>query len=155
MRVSNLLKPESILLRSDAADPLEILDTLVELQENNGVITNGTAYYNAVCDRESTCTTAIGEGIALPHACNAGVAAPGLAVLTLRRGVDWGAFDGRPVDLFFMIAAPRGDHSGQVQLLARLVTLLSDGQLVAELRRAASREKLLRLLSRAESDRFL
>lgn len=154
MRVSNLLRPESILLHSEAVSVEDALERLVELQENNGIITNGTAYFNAVCDRENVCTTAIGEGIALPHASNAGVAAPGVAALTLRRGLDWGAGDGRPVDLLFMIAVPPQDQSGRMQILARLVTLLSDAELVAELRRAVSREKFLRLLSRAEADRF-
>ena len=56
-------------------------------QESNGVITNGTAYYKAVCERERAGgTTAIGEGLAIPHACNAGVASLGLAALTLTRG---------------------------------------------------------------------
>lgn len=154
MRVSNLLKPESILLRAEADTPEDVLETLVELQENNGVITNGTACFNAVYDRERIATTAIGEGIALPHACNAGVAQPGVAALTLRHGMDWGAGDSRPVDLFFMVAVPVREESARLQILARLVNLLSDDALVAELRRAASREKFLRLLSRAESDRF-
>ena len=51
-------------------------------------------------------TTAIGDGIALPHACNAGVSAPSISALTLRHGVDWGAPDVRAVDLLFMIAVP-------------------------------------------------
>ncbi len=72
------------------------------------MITNGNAYYNAVSQRETRGgTTAIGGGIAMPHACNAGVSASlGLAALTFARGVDWGAADGQLVDLMFMIAVP-------------------------------------------------
>lgn len=155
MRVSELLSENSILLHVDVADAADALGVLVELQEAGGVITNGTAYYNAVCDRETAGgTTAIGEGIALPHACNAGVATCGVAVLTLNHGIDWGAFDGAPVDLLFMIAVPPKAQSERLQILARLVNLLSERGLADALRAAKSKEEFLRLFSQEESDRF-
>src|SRR5699024_415998 len=104
MRVSELLHRNSVLLHADLTTRDQAIDLLVDLQEANGVITNATAYYNEISRREATGgTTAIGEGIALPHARNAGVAAPGVAALGLRRGIDWGAPDGRLVDLVFMV----------------------------------------------------
>lgn len=155
MKVSQLLSRQSVLIHADLPDATHALGMLVQLQEAGGVITNGTAYYNAVCDREeSGGSTAIGEGIALPHACNAGVAAPGLAALCLRQGVDWGAADGKPVDLIFMIAMPPRDQSQHLLLLARLVTLLSDDRLTRALRGAVSRERFIELLTRAEAERF-
>ena len=91
MRVSELLHRNSVLLHADLTTRDQAIDLLVDLQEANGVITNATAYYNEISRREATGgTTAIGEGIALPHARNAGVAAPGVAALGLRRGIDWG-----------------------------------------------------------------
>ena len=44
LRVSDLLNRDSVLLHADMDNPLEALEVLVELQESNGVITNGTAY---------------------------------------------------------------------------------------------------------------
>ena len=84
LRVSRLLNRDSVMLHAEMPSVQTALETLVELQESNGVITNGTAYYKAVCERERAGgTTAIGEGLAIPHACNAGVASLGLAALTL------------------------------------------------------------------------
>lgn len=151
MRVSELMDPRGILLYANIDNAADALGILVELQEHLGVITNGTAYYNAVCQRETFGgTTAIGEGIALPHAGNAGVSAPGVAAMTLRRGVDWGAPDGRPVDLLFMIAVPPGQDSLHLQILARLVNLLGRGPLVESLRHASSPQRFLELLQKAE-----
>ena len=88
LRVSRLLNRDSVMLHAEMPSVQTALETLVELQESNGVITNGTAYYKAVCERERAGgTTAIGEGLAIPHACNAGVASLGLAALTLTRGL--------------------------------------------------------------------
>ena len=88
MRVSDLMNPKGILLYANIDNRADALGILVELQEGSGIITNGTAYYNAVYQRETFGgSTAIGNGIALPHAGNAGVSAPGISALTLRRGV--------------------------------------------------------------------
>ena len=149
------MDPKGILLYANIDNAADALGILVELQEGIGVITNGTAYYNAVYQRENFGgTTAIGDGIALPHAGNAGVSAPGVSALTLRRGVDWGAPDGRPVDLLFMIAVPPGEESLHLQILARLVNLLSRSTLVDALRHASSSQRFLELLQKAENACF-
>lgn len=155
MKVSELMDPKGILLYANIDNAADALGILVELQEGIGVITNGTAYYNAVCQRENFGgTTAIGDGIALPHAVNAGVSAPGISALSLRRGVDWGAPDGRPVDLLFMIAVPPEQDSLHLQILARLVNLLSSGTLVDALRHASSPQRFLELLQKVENACF-
>ena len=80
MKVSELMNPKGVLLYAKIDNSADALGILVELQEGIGVITNGNAYYNAVSYRETFGgTTAIGGGIALPHACNAGVSVPGIS----------------------------------------------------------------------------
>ena len=155
MRVRDLLMRSGVLLQAEIESGADVLGILVELQERTGVITNGTAYYNAVCARETAGgSTGIGAGIALPHAASVGVARPGIAALTLRRPIEWGADDNRPVDLFFMLAVPQGADSERMQLLARLVNLMSDKDLAARLRRESSRQAFIEELARAEASRF-
>ena len=152
MKVSELMNPKGVLLYAKIDNSADALGILVELQEGIGVITNGNAYYNAVSYRETFGgTTAIGGGIALPHACNAGVSAPGISALLLRRGVDWGAPDGEPVDLVFMIAVPPGSESLHLQILARLVNLLSRSDLVESLRTASNPHRFVELIAKAEN----
>ena len=89
LRVSRLLNRDSVMLHAEMPSVQTALETLVELQESNGVITNGIAYYKAVCERERAGgTTAIGEGLAIPHACNAGVASLGLAADVIKTLAD-------------------------------------------------------------------
>ncbi len=155
LHVRDLLDRRGVLLQADIATAADVLGILVELQEKCGAITNGTAFYNAVTEREATGgSTGIGAGIALPHARNAGVAAPGLAAVTLRKPLDWGAGDGQPVDLIFLLALPPAAQSEQVQLLARLVNLLAQTELTAALRRATSRDAFIAAIAQAEKDCF-
>ena len=150
LRVSRLLNRDSVMLHAEMPSVQTALETLVELQESNGVITNGTAYYKAVCERERAGgTTAIGEGLAIPHACNAGVASLGLAALTLTRGLDCGA-----ADMIFMVAVPPDRQSDHLLILARLVNLLSDHRLTEKLRMADTREAFIRILNQTEAAIF-
>ena len=72
----------------------------------------------------------------------------------MRRGVDWGAPDNRPVDLIFMIAVPTQAQAEHLLILALLVNLLSDTNLVKELRASVSREDFIMRMARAEASRF-
>ena len=89
MRVTDFMDPKGILLHANIHTMQDTVGILVELQEGLGGITNGTACYNAACKRETMGgTTAIGQGIALPHTANAGVCAPGAALpLTVQRSL--------------------------------------------------------------------
>ena len=155
MRVTDFMDPKGILLHANIHTMQYTVGILVELQEGLGGITNGTACYNAACKRETMGgTTAIGQGIALPHTANAGVCAPGVSAVVLRRGVDWGAPDEMPVDLVFMVAIPPHNESLHLQILARLVNLLQKKSLTEALRSASNPERFLELLKRAEADCF-
>jgi PTS system fructose-specific IIC component len=148
MKVSELMDPKGVLLHAKIDNSADALGILVELQEGIGVITNGNAYYNAVSYRETFGgTTAIGGGIA-------GVSAPGISALLLRHGVDWGAPDGEPVDLVFMIAVPPRCESLHLQILARLVNLLSRSDLVEALHNASTPQRFVELIARAENACF-
>ena len=147
MKVSELMDPKGVLLHAKIDNSADALGILVELQEGIGVITNGNAYYNAVSYRETFGgTTAI--------AGNAGVSAPGISALLLRHGVDWGAPDGEPVDLVFMIAVPPRCESLHLQILARLVNLLSRSDLVEALHNASTPQRFVELIAKAENACF-
>ena len=144
MKVSELMDPKGVLLHAKIDNSADALGILVELQEGIGVITNGNAYYNAVSYRETFGgTTAIG-----------GVSAPGISALLLRHGVDWGAPDGEPVDLVFMIAVPPRCESLHLQILARLVNLLSRSDLVEALHNASTPQRFVELIAKAENACF-
>lgn len=77
-------------------------------------------------------STAVGEGIAIPHAKSEAVKAPSLAAMTVPNGVDYEAMDDEPSNLLFMIAAPN-DGDVHLEVLSRLMTLLMDEDFRAKL----------------------
>ena len=153
MRIIDLLSTDRIALGAQVSDKEQAIDKLVELQMAGGCIADREAYRKAILAREEMSSTAIEQGIAVPHAKSDAVSAPSLAAMTLTQGVDYGAMDGQPSDLFFMIAAPlNGDL--HLEILSRLMVLLMDGEFVKALRRAADAQQFMAVIDRFEKEKY-
>lgn len=113
MRIVDLLRKESILLGAAPESKTEAIDMLVDLQDKGGRIADKEADKKGILAREAMSSTAVGEGIAIPHAKSEAVKAPSLAAMTVPNGVDYEAMDDEPSNLLFMIAAP---NDGDVHL---------------------------------------
>lgn len=124
LRITDLLQAQGILLGAAPADKAAAVDLLVSLQSVQGNLSNPTQFREALLEREAQSSTAIGSGIAVPHARSAAVLRPGLSAMTVPGGVDWGAPDGSLSRLIFLIAAPEGEDGLHLELLSRLMRLL-------------------------------
>ena len=96
MRITDLLKPESIGIGGAPASKDEAIDELVDLMAKGGNVADKAGYAAAVREREAQFSTGLGDGIAIPHAKTAAVSAPGLAAMTVPAGVDYQSLDGEP-----------------------------------------------------------
>ena len=154
MRITELLKKESIELGVKAASKEEVIDRLIALMDAGGRLKDTAGYKEGILARENLGSTAIGEGIAIPHAKVEAVREPGLAAAVVPEGVDYKAFDGSLANLIFMIAAPAGGEDVHLEALSRLSTLLMNPGFKESLIRAKSKEEFLAVIDQAESERF-
>jgi PTS system nitrogen regulatory IIA component len=102
--------------------------------------------------REASASTAIGDGIALPHVRNPivlNVTRPMISLCFLEKPVDFGALDGKPVSVLFSLVSPT--IRTHLQLLARLSFALHDVQLKEVVLRAGQSEEILRAFRRVEA----
>lgn len=102
--------------------------------------------------REASASTAIGDGIAIPHVRNPivlHVERPAVTLAFLSQPVDFGALDGRPVHVLFSIVSPT--NSSHLQLLSRLSFALHDAKLRDALTRQAPREEIMQEVRRVEA----
>lgn len=154
MRITELLKKQSIELGVKAASKEEAIDRLIALMDAGGRLNDRVGYKEGILARESLGSTAIGEGIAIPHAKVEAVKEPGLAAITVPEGVDYEAFDGSLSNLIFMIAAPAGGEDVHLEALSRLSTLLMNPGFKEALIHAGSKEEFLEVIDQAETERF-
>lgn len=96
MRVIDLLKKESIIPNAEITTKSEAIELLIKLHEEAGNLADKEEYRKGILAREEESTTAVGEGIAIPHAKSAAVKQAGLTAVTVPEGVDYQAPDGKP-----------------------------------------------------------
>lgn len=154
MRITELLKRESIGLDVAADSKEEAIDKLVSLMDAGGRLNDKAGYKEGILAREALGSTAIGEGIAIPHAKVEAVKEPGLAAMVVRDGVDYEAFDGSLAHLLFMIAAPAGGADVHLEALSRLSTLLMNPGFKENLIAAKDKDEFLKIIDEAEVARF-
>ena len=154
MRITELLKKESIELGVKVSGKEEAIDKLIGLMAAGGRLNDKAGYKEGILAREALGSTAVGEGIAIPHAKVAAVKEPGLAAMVVPDGVDYEAFDGSLANLIFMIAAPEGEADVHLEALSRLSTLLMDPDFKNDLIHAESKKEFLQLIDDKESERY-
>ena len=154
MRITELLKKESIELGVSVDSKEAAIDRLVALHDKAGNINDKAEYKKGILAREAGGSTAIGEGIAIPHAKNKAVVKPGLAAMTVPDGVDYEALDGKPSNLFFMIAAPENGGDVHLEVLSRLSVLLMDEDFRKDLLAAKDKDAFLQVIDEKEAEKF-
>lgn len=153
MRITDLLKKDSILLNQKLGSKADAIDLLAGLHEKAGNLNDLAVYKEAILAREAQGSTAVGDGIAIPHAKSDAVKCPGLTAVTVPDGVDYEALDGKPSNLLFMIAAPV-DGDLHLEVLSRLMTMLMDADFRAELLKAQSAEEFLAVIDKKETEKY-
>ena len=126
---------------------------LVDLQVKSGKIADKAEYKKGILAREQMSSTAVGEGIAIPHAKSTAVKAPSLAAMTVPSGVDYEALDEEPSNLLFMIAAPN-DGDVHLEVLSRLMTILMDEDFRAKLIAAKNKDEFLKIIDDMEKEKY-
>ena len=153
MRIVDLLNKESIMLNAAPKNKSEAIDMLIELQVKGGKIADKEGYKKGILAREEISTTAVGEGIAIPHAKSTAVKAPSLAAMTVPGGVDYEALDDEPSNLLFMIAAPN-DGDVHLEVLSRLMTILMDEDFREKLLAAKDKDEFLKVIDDMEREKY-
>ncbi|AIC93762.1 MULTISPECIES: PTS fructose transporter subunit IIABC [Shouchella] len=152
MRISDLLKKDTIILDLQAVSKADVIDELVMKLDEAGRLNNKEDYKKAILAREDQSTTGLGEGIAIPHAKTAAVRTPAIAFGRSIAGIDYEALDGQPSQLFFMIAASEGANNEHLATLSKLSTFLMDTTFRDQLLDAQSIDDVMAIIDRKEAE---
>lgn len=151
MKVQDLLSPDTMIMNLKATDKKGAIDEMIATFHQAGIVSDEAAYRRDILKRESESTTGIGDGIAMPHAKNDAVKKAAVLFAKSNAGVDYDALDGKPVHLFFMIAAPAGANNAHLQALSTLSSLLINPDLVAALKKAQTPSEVEHLFADAQN----
>jgi mannitol/fructose-specific phosphotransferase system IIA component (Ntr-type) len=148
--VAGALTPAHIKLKLAGASKDAVLRELAQLVVDPRHKTDVDTLVKALKAREKLCSTCVEEGVAIPHSRNAIVGLVRKPVIAYGRhpGIDFGAFDGKPVRHFFLLCAPNVRQ--HLQLLGRLARMIRQESFRDGLRAAQTAEDILALVRRSE-----
>ncbi len=148
MNINNMLSSDGFLVNFEGSSKKQVLDELSKLAEKKLKI-NSTTLLESLTRREKLGSTAVGNGIAIPHANVKNIEKPCVFVSTLAHGLDFNSPDDQPVDIIFLLVAPENDGSEHLQALALISRLLRNKDLTTKLRGCKNSESALAVISQS------
>lgn len=142
--ITPLLRIEAVEPNLAARTKNSVLKELVALAGETDLLYDAEGLLEAIIQREQLCSTAVEDGIAIPHPrrpMHYAVAEPILVIANTTTGIGFGAPDGRLTDLFFMISCLDDRH--HLHVLARLCRMLHDDAFPKQLRRAKTAQQIV------------
>jgi len=128
VRLASLVRPELIFSDLPEGDRKEVLRSFAERIAGLGLVKDAELLYRQLWEREQLGSTGIGSGIAIPHCKIAGLRSGIVALGIVPQGVDFGAADGKPVRLFFLVISPDQSPAEHLQILAAVSRWIKAGQ---------------------------
>ncbi len=135
MRISNILTPERMLCHVEITSKKRALEYFSKLLAQESSKLTSYEILDSLLGRERIGTTAIGKGIAIPHARVTQSQVTLAAFLQLEKGIDYDAPDKQPVDLLFALMVPKDSTEEHLNILAQLAGMFSEKQFCEKLRR--------------------
>ena len=150
MRLTDILKLENIKLPLAAVDKQAAIEELITLLASNGEVQDAGRVRGAVMEREATRTTGIGEGLAIPHGKTDGVDDLVMAIGRAGVPVDFGAVDGKPVHLIWLLCSPPDKTGPHIFALARISKMMTNAAVRKQLVGAKSARELYDIIARQD-----
>jgi PTS system nitrogen regulatory IIA component len=147
MKITDFLSAQSIIADLAGQDKASVLHELAEKFPAAGARLEPKHVLGVLAEREKISTTAIGDGVAIPHGKLAGVDRVYGVFARSTMGVDFASLDGAPTYLFFALIAPEDGAADHLKALARISRLLKEPAFRARLLQAKSRDELFTIIA--------
>lgn len=150
IKLSSLIQDKYIDLELKGDDKETLLGELVSILSKSGKVKSKKHALDALMERENMGSTAIGNGVAIPHAKIEGLKEPVLAFGRSAHGVDFNSLDGERTHLFFMFLAPKEDVGIHLKTLAKISHLIKDKFTVGLFKKARDKREIHKIMAETE-----
>ena len=153
MKISEFLCPKAVTADLKGTNKKEIIEELVDLLLSAGAIEKKSKakLIETLMAREALGSTAIGQGIAIPHAKSESVAKLTASLGVSKKGIDFDSLDGEPAYIFFLLVAPVESAGPHLKALARISRLLKDKYFRESLKSAKDEKIILKSILQEDS----
>jgi len=153
VKITDFLSVQTVIPALAQREKNAVLEELAGWLAANHTDLDPKRVLSGLMERERISTTAIGEGVAIPHGKLPGLERIFGVFARSSEGVDFNSLDGGPTHLFFVLIAPEGAAADHLKALARISRLLKDESFWRRLMAAKSNQELFTLIAE-EDDKF-
>lgn len=147
MKILDFLSENCVLTELEGKTKKDVVTELVEvLAKKKSQVKNVEKVVEAIMKRESTGSTGIGQGVAIPHAKSEDVSKIVASLGISKAGVDFDSLDGEPVYIIFLMVAPPESISEHLQAIAKISRLLKDKFFRQSLRDAQTPSEIIKII---------
>jgi len=130
LKVHSLLTQEMVIPELEETTREGVLREMVGFLRKRNKIAKNRDVYEKLMQREDLGSTAIGDGVAIPHCKMKGVKNPLVMLAISQKGVDFHSLDGKPSHIFFLVVSSPDNPSVNLQILAAIAQLVRKAKLV-------------------------
>jgi len=146
VNLGSLTHPQLVFPDLPARDVAGVLRAFADRVSELGYSPDADRLFEKLEEREQLGSTGIGSGVAIPHCKMKGLERAILAVGVTRRPVDFGAVDGQPVRLFFLVVSPNDAPAVHLQVLSAISKWVKADHHVERILALDGREAIFQLL---------
>jgi fructose-specific phosphotransferase system IIA component len=150
MKVTELLDEKFILTDFKSERKDDIINQLIDLHNENEVVTDLEKVRTAIHEREKEMSTGIGNGFAIPHGKTDAVKDVIASFGKTTNDIDYDALDGNPVNLVFLLVGRVDLVSNYIKLLSRISRMMNKEDFREKLLKAESKNKIINIFKEEE-----
>ena len=151
MKLTQYIRPECFLTSIEDRTREGALRTLVHAVAQRGYIRDEKDVYNRLMERENIQSTAVGNGIAIPHCFIDEVPDLIISVARAPGGLDFDSFDGKPTQVVFLLMGNRQEHSLHLKALARIARLIKSTAFIEKIVASATVQDMVKAFEQEEA----
>jgi fructose-specific phosphotransferase system IIA component len=150
MKLSKFCSEELITFSLKSTNKNGVLKELVELAGKSNLVKDTEELLHDVMERENLVTTGVGYGVAFPHAKTKATKGIVIAFGRSEKGIEFDAMDHKPVQLYFLIAAPEDAIGAHLNVMARLSYIMKSEENRTKMMKVTSPGELLQMIDTVE-----
>ena len=151
IKLTRYIRPDCFLPVLQERTREEALRSLVHAVASRGYLRDEQDVYAKLMERESIQSTAVGNGIAIPHCFTDDVPDLIIAVARSPGGLDVDSFDGKPTHVVFLLMGNREEHSLHLKALARIARLIKSTAFIEKIVASSTVEDMVQAFEQEEA----
>jgi mannitol/fructose-specific phosphotransferase system IIA component (Ntr-type) len=151
MKLTHYMRPEAFLPSLAEKSRDEALHRILHTAAENGLVKDESELYEKLIEREKMQSTAVGNGIAVPHCFTDEISDLIIIVARAPAGLDFGSFDGKPTQVVCLFIGNSNEHGLHLYAFARIARLIKRPAFIEKIVSSTSAQDMVRVFSEEEA----